>query len=87
METYNDAVTRTVLDYLYATRQGHHAIADALNVTTMAVSRKLRNQRAWSLADLQTMHEKLGIEVPLPAMSRPSKDLVETRPAPVAVTR
>lgn len=68
MDTYDEAVTRAVLDYLDETGQPQKVVADAINQTVGAVNRKIRGHRAWSLRNVQALHERLGIEVPLPAL-------------------
>ncbi len=68
MSTYQTLVSEAVKRYMSEAPASQSVIAEVLQISQPAVSKKLAGIYSWTLSDVERLHAALGIEFPLPAL-------------------
>ena len=70
VSTYQALVSEAVKRYMNESPAPQRLIAEVLQMTQPAVSKRLSGQAPWTLGDIEILHSVLGIEVPFPAIRK-----------------
>lgn len=72
--SYNRVISEKVTDHLRNNGLRQKVLVEALGLAQPNVSNRLRGKVPWTVADLENLHEKLGLVVELPAVTWSQSD-------------